>query len=111
MSTIATGQGKELKFAAISATASGDTVVVAADTNRKIKVVSYVLVAAAAVSVKFKNGSTDVTGAMPLGVNGGVAATGQPSSHLLETAANTALNINLSGATTVAGHISYFLEA
>lgn len=100
-----------LLFAAISCAASGDNTLLAADATRKIKVVGYVVVAAGAVSAKFKSGaSTDLTGAMALAANGGVATQSMTFAHLFETAAATALVLNLSGATAVAGHFSYFLE-
>lgn len=113
MSTLATGQGHELKFAVIAASSSGDNTIVAADAaGRKIKVVSYALLASAAVTTKFKSGAaTDITGGFALAANGGVSCPGAPSAHLFETAANTALVLNLSGAIAVGGHVSYMTEA
>jgi hypothetical protein len=106
---IATGQGKNLQFAPISTAASGATQLVAAQGGAlKIKVVSYVLVASSAVTVKFQQGSTDVTGAMSLAANGGIVVASV--AHMFETAANAALNINLGGAVQVSGHIAYFVE-
>lgn len=108
---LATGQGKTLQFAPISTAASGATQLVAAPGGSlQVKVVSYVIVAASAVSAKFQSATTDLTGAMPLAANGGVVAAGQPSSHWFECAANQALNINLSGAVQVSGHVGYFVE-
>ena len=107
----ATAQGKLLQFAPISVSASGQTALVnAPGTNLVIYVVSYVFVASSAVSVKFQSGNTDLTGAMSCAANSGVVAMGQPSSHLFQTAANTALNINLGGAVQVSGHLAYFIE-
>lgn len=110
MTGVGTGQGKNLQFASISTAASGATQLVAAQAGLQIKVVSYVLIASGAVTAKFQSGSTDLTGAMSLAANGGAVVLGQPSSHLFETAVNTALNINLGGAVQVSGHISYFTE-
>lgn len=107
----ATGQGRGLLFLSISTAAAGQTLLVAANATLKIKVVSYVIVASAAVTVKFQSGNTDLTGAMALAANGGISAVGQPSAHVLETIVNNALNINLGGAVQVSGHLSYFLEA
>lgn len=110
--TVATGEGKALKFASISAATSGDNTVVAAVTGSRIKVVSYVLVAAGLVTVKWKSGAaTDLSGAMSLAANGGVAIPGQPSSHIAQTAAGQALVLNLSAAVQVSGHVAYFEEA
>lgn len=98
----------------IDAASSGDNTLVAADTNRRIRVTQYTLIASAAVSVKWKSGSTDLSGAMALPANGGISATspndgdGRPAA-LIETAANEALVLNLSGAVQVSGHLTYDL--
>lgn len=108
-----TGGGRTLLFGVINTSSSGDNTLVAAPgTGLKIKVVSYVLVASSAVSVKFTSGAagTNLCGAMSLSANGGVSACGQVGSHLLEAASNTALVLNLSGAVQVSGHYSYFVE-
>lgn len=106
------GATSGLLFGVISAAASGDNTLLAASATKKIKLVSYVCVAAAAVSVKFKSGAaTDLAGAMAFAANGGVAMSGSPQAHLLETAVNAALVLNLSAAVQVSGHFSYFLEA
>lgn len=104
---IATGAGKGLTFVSISTAASGQTALVSAVTGQKIKVVSYTVVASAAVTVQFQSGSTALTGAMALAANGGVSASGN---HLFETAVNTALNINLGSAVQVSGHLAYYTE-
>lgn len=103
-------QGKTPAFAKVDTASSGQTAIVAADATRKIKVVSYVLVADGAVTAKWQNASTDLTGAMSLSANGGVSAIGNFDSHIMETSVNQALNLNLGGAVGVRGHISYFLE-
>lgn len=106
----ATGQGKTLLFASVSVASSGDNSIVAADASNKIKLVSYTLVADAAVNVKWRNATTDISGAMAFAANGGAAAISQPSAHLMETSVNSALQLNLSSAVGVRGHISYFKE-
>lgn len=105
-----TGQGKTLLFASVSTAASGQTAIVAASGGNKTKVVSYVLVASAAVTAQWQSGATGLSGAMALAANGGISAVGQPSAHLFETAVNTALNLNLGGAVQVSGHIAYIQE-
>lgn len=96
------------KFASISTSSSGNTSLVTADATRKIRVLSYVLVAASANAVKFQSATTDLCGAMSLAANGGVAAPFNPAGHF-ETAANQALNINLGSALGVQGHLTYVL--
>jgi hypothetical protein len=101
--------GENLLFASVSQGASGTTTIVAADNTRKIKVVSYVLVADGAGTAKWQSATTDKTGAMSFAANGGAVVLGQPASHLFETAVNEALNLTTTAACK--GHISYFLEA
>lgn len=109
----ATGQGRTLLFAAISAAASGaNTLVAAGGAGLKVKLVSYMLIAEGTVAATFQSGAggTALSGALPLVANAGAVVPGTPSSHIMETAANTLLNLNLSAAVGVRGHLSYFLE-
>lgn len=94
-----------VKFASISTASSGYTSLVAAVPGKKIRVLSYVLVAAGAVTAQFASASSARTGAMPLAANGGVSA--QSPTGLFETAVNEALRLNLGGAVQVSGHLSY----
>lgn len=94
------------KFAVITASASGSTSVVALVAAKKIRVISYVVVANAAVNIKFQSNATDETGLLYLSANGGVSGAYAPTGHF-ETNAGEALNINLSAAVAVGGHITY----
>lgn len=96
------------KFAAISASSSGNNTLIAAVASKKIRVLSYTLVCTTAVTAKLQSGAsgTDLTGAMPFGANGGVSAPFNPLGHF-ETAVNTLLNLSLGSAVAVAGHICY----
>lgn len=105
-----TGQGRTLLFVPIAQAVAGTTQLVAAQGGAlKIKVVSYAFTLSIAGTVKF-TGAADLTGAFDLAANGGVAAIGQPSAHLFETAANAALSI-VSTLGAAKGHIGYFVEA
>jgi hypothetical protein len=112
--SFATGQAAGttgLLFAVIDTNSSGDNTIVAADATRKIKVVSYVMVASAAVAVRWKSGAgTSLSGTMAFAANGGVISPGNTASHLFETAVNTNLVLNLGAAQQVSGHMSYFLQ-
>lgn len=104
---------RTIQFAVINASSSGDNTLVAADTGKTIRVLSYVFVAAGTVNITFKSGaSTSLSGAMPFVVNAGAVA--PPSSPAagayMQTAANQALVMNLSQAVAVTGHLSYYLE-
>lgn len=102
-----------VQFAQINATVVGDNTIVAADATRKIKVLSYSYVCAASPKVAWKSGAgTNLT---PQFVpNNGVHYVMGPGTaaggHLMETAVNQALVINLT-AGSVLGHLSYYLEA
>lgn len=109
-----TATGAPTKFVSISTASSGDNTLVAAVTAKKIKVLSYLVVSAGAVTVRFFSGAagTALTGAMSL-ITGTPATIVAPVSaaHLLETAVNTALVLNLGGNIQVSGHLSYIEEA
>lgn len=95
-------------FAKISASSSGAQQAVAAVTSKKIRVLGYSLVAAGAVNVKFQShvSPTDLTGLMDFAGNGGISVPFSPVGHF-ETVAGEALDINLSGAVAVGGHLVY----
>lgn len=98
-------------YAVIDDAGSGDnTLIAAAGANIKIRVLAYVLVASAAVDARFESGAagTALTGAMELAAATGVSAGFNPAGHF-ETAANALLNLELSGAVSVDGHITYIL--
>lgn len=95
------------KFAAVAASSSGDNTIVAAVTSKKIRVLSYTLMANAAVNAKWQSSvAGDKSGLLYLAANGGVSSGFCPLGHF-ETVAGEALELNLSGAVAVGGHITY----
>lgn len=96
------------KFAAIAASSSGNNTIVAAVNPKKIRVLAVNLVANAAVNAKWQSGAggTDLTGLAYCGANGGYILPFNPVGWF-ETASNTLLNLNLSGAVAVGGSIVY----
>ena len=94
-----------VSFATINATTSGDTQVVAAVSNRRIVVVAYAVVANSAVNIRFRSGTTDITGSMRLVEGGGIAHA--YDAGLFQTAVNQPLIINLSANATVGGYVVY----
>lgn len=93
------------KYTIINANSAGDTTVVSAVTNKKIRVVAFAVVAAGTVDVRFKSGNTDITGSMRLLEAGGIAHAFEGG--LFETAVNQALLINLSSSVQVGGYVVY----
>lgn len=97
-----------VKYAVIDAAASGDNTLVSAVTGKKIRVLSAFLVASNTVTVRFESGAsgTALTGQMVLGASTVVPFAYNPHGHF-ETAAGALLNLELSGAVSVDGCLTY----
>jgi hypothetical protein len=100
----------ELKRAVIDTAASPDTSIVAAVSGKKIRVLSLFLVNGhtAVNTVRFESaaGGTALTGQMLLAANGGIVLP-HNSYGWFETIAGEALSLELAGATTVDGALTY----
>lgn len=103
----AAGASKE-KFAVIDNATSGDNTIVAAVTDRRIRVMSGVLISAGTVTVRFESGAsgTALTGQLNLVANVGFVMPHTPYGHF-QTAAGSLLNLELSGAVSVDGWLKY----
>lgn len=97
--------------AAIAASTSGNNTIVAAQgASTYIRVWQYVIVAEGDVDVRWEDGAdgTALSGQMHMTADGeGISATAGGLVPLFTCAANTLLNMELSGAVAVNGHISY----
>jgi hypothetical protein len=101
------GSGKTLKSAVISRTTTGT--VVSAVASKRIKVYAVKLGASAAFSVNWRDGaSTNLEGAMPLGVTGGYVEVVKPPEFLFATSAGNSLDLVITGVGTAAGRVSYW---
>ena len=97
----------EIKRALLSAASSGDNTLVAAVTGKQIIVMSMVIVLGAAeTTLIFKSGGTALTGSMVFVDNSGPNLGYSPMGHL-ETSEGEALVLNLSGANTTGGFLTY----
>lgn len=102
-----------MKYAAITASASGNTVVITAVAGKKIRILDYLLTTNAAVNVTWKSsGGSSISGILYLGTNAVVTAVGGYQLAgglfgLFETLPDEGLTINLSGSVAVGGHITY----
>lgn len=97
------------KFAAISASSSGNNTIVPAVTSKKIRVLAYNFIGAGAVNAKFQSGAsgTDLTGLKYIAAaGGGICAPFNPLGWF-ETGSGVLLNLNLSGAVAVGGELVY----
>jgi hypothetical protein len=90
---------------------SGDNTLLAAVAGQRIIVHQLFLVAAGAVNVRFESGTggTALTGQMNLAANGGLVLPFNEKGWF-ETAQNTLLNLELSGAVSVDGALKYSLK-
>lgn len=89
-------------------TASTFAVVAAPTNGKRIRITGYELTSAGSNTIVFKDGTTALSGAMPLiaGSRLGVPPDEKPA---FETRANTAFNVTLSAAVQVAGYFTYQL--
>lgn len=96
------------KFGFATATATGNTEVVAAVPGNKIVVKSVFVVTTLANSIKFQSATNDITATYPFGANGGMVLPLNEEGWF-ETAAGEALNVNMSVATSTGVTVSYKL--
>lgn len=83
---------KNIIYVPVAQGAAGTTVLAAASPNQKHKIIGVVLMLDATGTLKFIDGSGDLTGAMPIAANGGFVL---PSSLFpyTQTATNSALSL------------------
>lgn len=97
------------KFAKIAASSSGAATVVAAVTSKKIRVLQFYLTGNGAVNANFQSHTTTATatGLVYIAAAGGGVSVPFSPLGSFETVAGEALDINLSGAVAVGGHLVY----
>lgn len=104
---VAVYQGYPRWYAVINAATSGNnTIKAAAGVGKKIVVTSVSIISDGTVDIRWESGAdgTALSGQMPLLVNTGYSAS--DPNGLFETAANALLNLELSAAVNVHGHIA-----
>ena len=102
------GVAYPVKRAVIDCATSGDNTIVAAVASRKLRVISVFLVTAGAVTVRFESatGGTALTGQMNFASNGGMVLN-ENKTGWFQTIAGELLNLELSGAVSVDGALTY----
>lgn len=102
--------GRPVRSVAIDAASSGDNTLIDAVAGKQIIVHSFVLVGAGSVTARFESGAggTALTGQMTMAAGSVVVAPHNPAGWF-RTAKNTLLNLELSGATSVDGVLTYSL--
>jgi hypothetical protein len=105
-SGMALGTVGGVPYGTIEAGLSGNNTVLAAFTDRKIRVVQVTLMVAAPVTIRWRSGpSTNLSGPLALVASGGYSS--MYDFGLFETDVNAALVLNLSAAVSVGGHFVY----
>lgn len=96
------------KYAIIDAASSGNNTLLAAVTDKKIRVLSLLLVAAGTVAARFESAAdgTALSGQMNLVANSGFTLPFNPVGWF-ETGSNALLNLELGGAVSVDGCLTY----
>jgi hypothetical protein len=96
------------KFAVIDHAVSGDNTLVAAVANRKIRVLSLMMIAAGSVNARFESGAgvTALSGQMQLTAQSGFTLPFNPAGWF-ETTSGALLNLELSAAISVDGMLTY----
>jgi hypothetical protein len=95
---------RTLTYVAVAQGGAGTTALIAADTSQKHKVLGCALIMDAAGTLKFTDGTDDLTGAMSIAANGGFVLPASNEYYLTTNASNRALNI-----VTVTGKASGFV--
>ena len=97
-----------VKYAVIDNASSGDNTIVAAVTGKKIRVLAYMYVCAGTVTVRFESGASGdaLTGQKSWIANTGACANFNPAGWF-ETEEGELLNMELSAAISVDGHLTY----
>lgn len=98
-------------FAPIAASSSGDNTILAGIAGMKIRVLGYTIVGAGAVNAFFQSGAAGdaLTGTMAIAAAGGGVSVTPSGLGQFETDEGELLNLNLSSAVSVAGHLTYQL--
>lgn len=106
-SVVLDGVAVSVSSAEINATASGDTTVVAAVPDKKIRVLMLLFSTSVQLDIGWKSNSTFLIHPMSFAQYGGVFADAMPYGFLFETAVGEALKINLSGSGNCRGTLNY----
>jgi hypothetical protein len=101
-----------MNYAKVDVSTSGDSTIVAAVPERKIRVITYVLASDTNTKIKFKSASNDLTGPMAIGAysniyNGNTDLMPGGLIGVLETEPGEALVLNSTVAAAIGGHIVY----
>lgn len=103
-----------MKYAIINHNTSGDNTIVPAVTGKRIRVLQYTAGCDQNADIYFKSGSTRITGPIFFAASTSISASygaGTPAGlvALFQTEEGEALVMNINGAKTIGGHITYIV--
>ena len=98
-----------LKSAVVNISTATTTAIVAAVTGQSIRMYRILLVAGGTVNVTFKDGSTALTGAMPLVANEGFVLDYQTQAWFV-TSSGAALNLTTDANVNLTGTVWYLVQ-
>ena len=100
--------GSEIQYAAVDVSSAGDNTIVAAVAGKKIRLLSIFLITSSNLAIAFESGASGValTGDMELSRKTPFVLPFNPEGWF-ETAEGALLNLELGGATAMAGCLSY----
>lgn len=98
-----------LKSAAVNISSAITTAIVAAVTGQSIRMHRILLVVSAPVNLTFKDGTTALSGPIPLATNEGLALDYQTQAWFV-TSSGAALNLTTDSTATVAGTVWYLVQ-
>jgi len=103
-----------MKYAVVNVNASGDNTIISAVAGKRIKVLHYAVGCDQNIDIYWKSNSTRITGPIFLAASTSISAGYGASSPaglvgMFETNTGEALVLNLNGAKTVGGHITYLV--
>lgn len=102
------GIGTQCRSATVNASSSGDNNIVSGIAGKTIRVLSYLLIAAAPVTVRWESeDGTLLAGPMAMAANTPLVAPPNPEGYFQTVTSGDDLHLNLSGAVAVGGHITY----
>lgn len=101
-----------MKTAAISTTAAGDTVILTGTPGKRIRVLAYIVAISNNNHIQWKSGATAISGEMHMSGGSSMAihmGDNWPGGGLpvLITEPGESLVLNVGGAVTVGGHLTY----
>ena len=103
-------ESNRVRTGVIAAAATGQNLVLSVPAGQRAIILSYVIVAAGAVTAQWESGTTDLSGVMALAANGGISIAGSREDPVMKTVApGDDLFLTLGAVFSVAGHFSYIL--